>query len=227
MRAIIKKIEIRELPSPGKLLADSSGIALITALMFTMISLTIVMSLMYMMTQSTKVSGANKRYKTAIDASYGGVELFAKDMLPFLMLNATSTTLASQITSAYGSNTVIGQSSSATDVACLQAKLRNPSSKWVAAGCSSTSSSSTPTDHPDMTFQVSSASGSPYTIYSKIVETKTGNSDISGLQLDGSGVAEAGTAISPMHYPYVYRLEIQGQQSATSERANIEVLYAY
>ena len=72
-----------------------------------------------------------------------------------------------------------------------------------------------------------SATGNPYKIFAKIVETKPGNSDTSGLQLQGEGVAEASASITPMHNPYIYRLEVQGEQSATSERGNIEVLYAY
>ncbi len=220
---IMKKIGVITTVVPLKRLDDTRGIALITALMFTMISLTMVMAMMYIVTQSTKVSGANKRYKTAIEASYGGAELFSKDILPFLMLNYLKTdTLASLVSSAYN-NAVIGQSGQPADIACLQAKLRQPSSMWP-AGCSNSPS---PDDHPDLTFKVLSFTGNPYTIYSKIIETKVGNSDVSGLQLEGEGVAEAGLSITPVHSPYIYRLEIQGEQSSSSERGNIEVLYAY
>ncbi len=79
-----------------------------------------------------------------------------------------------------------------------------------------------------MTFNLLSATDNPYTIYSKIVETYVGNSDVSGLQLEGAGVAEATPGITPPHLPYLYRLEIQGERSqASSAQANIEVLYAY
>ena len=225
----INKFVLYSFRSSQKRLADTSGFAVITALMFTLISLTIVMSMMYLITQSTRVSGANKRYKTAIEASYGGAELFAKDMLPFLMVNFSNTnTLVSLINSTYNNNAVvIGQSSQLADVVCLQAKLMHPSSMWVALGCSASSNSPSPTDHPDLTFNVLSATGNPYTIYSKIVETTVGNSDVSGLQLLGEGVAEGSPTITPMHYPYIYRLEVQGEQSSTSESGNIEVLYAY
>lgn len=226
MRVVLEKIKVQSPPFLRKQLADTGGIALITALMFTLISLTIVMSLMYIITQSIKVSSSTKRYKTSIDASYGGAELFAQDMIPFLMQNVANTSLAALIGTTY-TNAVIGTSGGAADVACLQWKLTHPSSTWVGAGCNSSSNTPSPTDHPDLTFKVLSTNGSPFTIYAKIVETTAGNTDVSGLQLDGSGVAEAGTAITPMHNPFVYRIEVQGQQSTTSERANIEVLYAY
>lgn len=203
-----------------KCLKDDKGIALVTSLMLTLISLTIVMALLYMVTQSTKISGANKRYKTALEASYGGSELFTKDILPYLLQNYESATFASLAASTFddvGLQVVASQE-------CLQSKLTLPSSKWP-AGCSNSSS---PKQSPDMTFNLLSATANPYTIYSKIVETMLGNTDVSGLQLEGAGVAEAAAGISPQHFPYLYRLEIQGEQStASSAQANIEVLYAY
>jgi hypothetical protein len=175
------------------------------------------------MTQSTKVSGANKRYKTAIEASYGGAELFTKDILPFLMQNQnlTNTALATLANTAFNA---VGLQLTNVNAACLQLKLLNPSPWSSVANCSN---SSKPTDNPDMTFKLLSNTGNPYTISAKIVETKVGNSDVSGLQLEGGGVSETSPGITPMHNPYIYRLEVQGSQSTTSERANIEVLYAY
>jgi hypothetical protein len=202
-----------------KYLKDNKGIALVTSLMLTLISLTMVMALLYMITQSTKVSGANKRYKTALEASYGGSELFTKDVLPFLMQNYGSATLAT--TAATTFNAV---SLNIPNQTCLQSKLTLPSVKWP-VGCSNSSS---PKDNPDVTFKLMSATDTPYTVYSKIVETQSGNSDVSGLQLEGSGVAEASSGIAPQSIPYVYRLEIQGEQSnSASAQGNIEVLYAY
>ena len=200
-------------------LKDNAGIALITSLMFTLISLTIVMALLFMVTQSTKTSGASKRYKTALEASYGGSELFTKDILPFILQNYGSANIATTAVNTY--NTVNLQ---IADPACLQSKLMLPSDKWP-AGCSKSTS---PKQSPDMTFNLLSATNTPYTIYSKIVETLPGNSDVSGLQLEGAGVAEAVSAITPPNLPYLYRLEIQGEQSAASSgQANIQVLYAY
>ena len=215
---VLTKVKFEALPSPLRGISDSRGFALITSLMFTLISLTIVLSMMYMLTQGTKNSGANKRYKTAIDASYGGAELFTKDVLPYLMQNYSDPNFTTLVNTAF--NTVNMQLVNAT---CLQAKLTSPSGAWPG----SCSNSSSPTDNPDMSFNLLSASGNPYKIYSKIVETVGGNSDLSGLQLEGGGVSESSSGITPVHSPYYYRIEVQGAQSINSERANIEVLYAY
>jgi hypothetical protein len=205
-----------------KHLKDNRGIALITSLMFTLISLTIVMALLYMVTQSTRVSGANKRYKTALEASYGGSELFTKDILPYLLQKYDSVNIKSDVS---GEFSTVGLTIPANvSILCLQSKLTLPSDKWP-AGCSNSSS---PKQNPDMTFNLLSTTANPYTIYSKIVETVLGNTDLSGLQLEGAGVAEATSGITPQHFPYMYRLELQGEQTvASSAQANIEVLYAY
>jgi hypothetical protein len=204
----------------SNLLKDDKGIALVTSLLLTLITLTMVMALLYMVTQSTKVSGANKRYKTALEASYGGSELYTKDILPYLLQNFGSTTLASSAAVAFSP---VGLQIVASQV-CLQSKLTLPSGKWP-VGCSNSSS---PKQSPDLTFNLLSTTANSYTIYSKIVETMLGNTDASGLQLEGAGVAEATAGITPQHFPYLYRLEIQGEQTtASSAQANIEVLYAY
>ncbi len=101
-----------------KHLKDNKGIALVTSLMFTLISLTIVMALLYMVTLSTKVSGANKRYKTALEASYGGSELFTKDVLPYLLQNYGSATLATTAASAFSDVAL-----NIPNQTCLQSKL--------------------------------------------------------------------------------------------------------
>lgn len=203
-----------------KYLKDNKGVALVTSLMLTLISLTMIMALLYMVTQSTRVSGANKRYKTALDASYGGSELFTKDVLPYLLQNINSTTLATITANTFSPVSL----QIVTTPECLQSKLTLPSGKWP-VGCSNSSS---PKQSPDVTFNLLSLTSSPYTIYSKIVETMLGNTDVSGLQLEGAGVAEGASGITPQHFPYLYRLEIQGEQSvAASSQANIEVLYAY
>ncbi len=204
-------------------LNNNKGVALVTALMLTLISLTIVMALMYMITQGTTVSSSYKRYKTSLEAGYGGTELFSKDILPYVLRNYADPNLAANAQNAFGGENGINLQLLST-LSCMQSKLTLPSTQWP-AGCSNTSD---PKQNPDMTFNLMAETDSPYTIYSKIIETLIGNTDISGLQLEGAGVAEAQSGITPVHFPYLYRIELQGERSATSRaQANLEVLYAY
>lgn len=206
-----------------KLLRSQDGIALVTSLMLTLISMTICMALLYMITQGTQTSGQLKRYKTALDASYGGSEIYAKDIFPFIMRNYSSPTLVADLTGTANGYGGIGLVLN-TSPACLRAKLTKNTANWP-IGCDSGPAAS---KSPDMSFSLQASSGDPYTVFSKIVDTTTGNSDIGGLQLEGSGVAEGASVLTPQHFPYIYRLEVQGQRlnNATAQ-ANIEVLYAY
>jgi hypothetical protein len=201
------------------LLKNDKGIALVTSLMLTLISMTVVMALMYMITSNTKSSGQIKKYKTSLEAAYGGTEIFTKDVFPMILRNYSSPMLATVLTDAYS-----GVNMHVTDQNCLQAKLTKSTKNWP-AGCSSTSN---PKVSPDLSFTLSAKTGEPFVVYSKIVDTTEGNSDVSGTQLEGAGVAEGNSVLTPQHFPYIYRLEVQGErQSNSSAQANIEVLYAY
>lgn len=199
---------------------NSQGIALVTSLMLTLISLTIVMALLYMVTQGIKTSGQSKRYRTAVEASYGGVEIMVKDIIPVMMQNYSSATFATDVQTSF--NGVGLQVLSGSK--CMQSKLVRSTTDWP-SGCSSVSN---PASSPDMQMTLQATSGNPFIVRSKIVDTVVGNSDTSGLQLEGSGVAESSSLLTPKSIPYVYRMEIQGErQSNSTSQANIEVLYAY
>jgi hypothetical protein len=203
-----------------KLLQNEEGIALVTALMLTLISMAIILALFYMMTLGIRASGAQKRYKTSLEASHGGAELSLKEIVPTIMRNYSSATLVAQMQADYAG---IGLQVN-TSQACLQAKLSRSSQSWPAA-CSR---SLAPKQSPDLSFTLQAATGDPFTVYTKIVDTVKGNTDVSGLQLEGGGVAESSPVLTPQHYPYIYRLEVQGERSSNAtEQANISALYAY
>ena len=203
-----------------KCLNNEKGIALVTALILTLISLTIIMALLYMITAGTKLSGAQKRYKSSLEASQGGAEILLKDIIPTVMRNYSSSTLVTQVQNDFSAVTL--QVDSAQN--CLQAKLTRPSSQWP-AGCSNTSN---PKESPDISFNLQATTGNSFVVYTKIVDTVKGNTDVSGLQLEGAGVAESSPVLTPQHFPYIYRLEVQGERATNAkEQANISVLYAY
>lgn len=198
---------------------NNNGFALVTSLMLTLLSLTVVLALLLIITQGTKLSGLNKKYKTAVEASYGGAEILAKEILPFVMQNYSATTLKTDLESKFSSVQLDVASAS-----CLQAKLTKQTSAWPST-CSNTPD---PKRSPDITYKMAATTGNPFVVYSKIVDTTAGNTDISGISLEGAGVAESSSILTPQHFPYIYRLELQGErQSNAGAQANIEVLYAY
>lgn len=227
-------------------LRDEEGIALVTALMFTMLALVISMALLYMVTTGIRTSGALKRYKTALDATYGGTELFAKEIinkgLAFPNYSSASNPFTNYLQNEMGSLA----NASVSD--CFKMRLNTPKRLWSAA-CSSVSSN--PKILPDVSFQLNSVNGSPYIVYSKIVDTSewritsfpgtgqqvtnsiAGNSDPTGGGGSGVGELTKGGTIDTKppdlpHYPYIYRVEIQGErQNNPMEKGNVSVLYAY
>lgn len=211
---------------------NEDGIALVTSLMMTLISLTIVVSLLYMVTGNIERSGANKRYKSALEASYGGANLVMKDIIPLVLQNYStpSAVFTSAMQGAYGgagnSSPVTLPNSSQWQQwqTCLQYKLKKGTSNWPSK-CSSTMN---PANSPDIQLSMPGTNGTTFTVYSKIVDTVPGNTDLSGVQLIGSGVTEGQSTINPEHLPYVYRIETVAVRSTNAaEKSDLSVLYAY
>lgn len=203
-----------------KRLGNKHGFALITTLMFSLIATTIIMALLYMITASTAQSGMHKRYRTALDASVGGSQIILKEVLPNIMQNFASTTLAADLATTFSATSL----SVVTTSACLQQKFTAATASWGTA-CSNTLDA---TNNPDMTLSLAAINGSPYTLYAKVVDTSAGNSDLSGVELDAGGVTEGSSTITPQSIPYIYRLEITAQRASNAiEKSKLSVSYAY
>ena len=201
---------------------NQKGIALVTALLITLISLAIIMAVIYFVTQGTKISSLEKRYQTALDASYGGVEIITKDIIPQTIGGTALSSLVSSFPATYQ-----GMISRQVTDACFTDKMTKSTSNW-ATGCSTTITDVKATY--DFKVTLSGIAPQPnFTVYAKVVDTVKGNTDTSGLVLEGTGVAESGSGIvTPQHFPYTYRVEIQGErQTNPDERANLSALYAY
>jgi hypothetical protein len=216
------------------MLKNDSGIALVTSLMLTLISMTIVMYLLLMVTSGIKQSGANKRYRTAVEASYGATDIIIKDVIPNIFRDTLSNSLANP-SATYP--TALNFLTANTD-SCIMDKLTKPPSKW-GVGCSNTSN---PKVNTDFTLKLNSASPTDtYTVYTKIVDTvcpdkrpyptgKCSGSDLSGYELldGGAGTAGGASGVTVQSMPAMYRIEIVGEKTTNpKEMSKISVLYAY
>ena len=210
-------------------LKNENGMALVTALCFTLISLGIVMMLLYVVTQGTKITAASKRYKTTLEASYGAVELLQKNLIP-QMINLNSANIAA-LTSQFSA-----LSMSIPNSDCLSQKVNFAS--WDSS-CVAANKTSLASDSPDMTFNLKATNDTVgYTVYTKIIDTRCGgtasdpcsNSDpygggISGIEKGGTGILEDKVAVSK---PAYYRIEVKGERSLNPrEKTELSVLYAY
>lgn len=202
---------------------NEDGIAMITALMFTLISLGMILMLLYYVMAGTKMSASQKRYKSALEASYGGTEFVTKTIIPRLFNNYSGG--KTSLLSDFGASNVLGLTFTSTG---LGTKLSTSTSGW--GGFSKTVD---PKDTPDLTFNLLGQNGgSNYKVYTKIVDTVAGVGllDTSGIDyLDGGlGVAGTSSSTATPRTPSVFSIEVQGEAAINPvEKAGVSVLYAY
>jgi hypothetical protein len=208
-----------------KYLRNQDGIALLTALMFTMLILGITMTLLYYVLLGTKMSAAQKVYRNSLEASYGGTEVVTKTILPQLLVLANFSTNKIALTNTLGPadklGLVIGPH--------VKEKLTTPTALWGGI----TRKSVNPKELPDFTFTLQgSGSGGNFKVYSKIVDTvpAVGLIDASGIDYLDPGIGVAGTSSSTQtpRTPNIFSIEVQGEKAINpKEKAGVSVLYAY
>ena len=205
-----------------RILRNEQGIALVTSLLLTLITLAIVLASLYFITMQAQLSGASKRYKNVLEASHGGVEVFAKEIVPKVFNNMST----SQLQTAFSG---INLSMANISNTCMRQKLNEDTKNWNA--CAPENKTWDPKTKPDVKFTLMGEGLLPgFNVYAKLVNTQAGNSDTSGFELldSGSGVTGISSGVSPKHVPAIYRIEVQGESATRArEKAALSVLYAY
>jgi hypothetical protein len=224
---------------------NDDGIALVMVMVLALVSLTVVTGLIFMATQRTKLSGSQKFFRTAEEASYGGAELATDFILNRGEINAGVVTFGNGCDcndpEDFEDNVEVGGGRT-----CFCDKLCNPFDNYdnnngnggglcdedgVAAN--GVQVALDPTVSGDFNFTLGIAP-SDFDVFVKIVDTVQGNSDVGGIvtsggQLGGAGVVASNSGlINPPHTPYLYRVEVQAQASANvRERSRVSLLYAF
>ncbi len=213
-------------------LRNERGIALVTALMLTLITLVIVMALMYFIESGIRVSAASKRYKNVRQAAMGGVSLTVNELMPRLenALFGNYTGAESVVQALKADYSTLNFS----DLNCLKQKLGSTTDHWGV--CSSTLNAKS---GADMTFVLKSSLmnftqlDQGYIVYTKIVDTSViGNTDPAeqnslhnAENVTESYKGQGGTGVT---LPTTYRIEVQAEmQQNPLERARFSVVYAY
>lgn len=208
---------------------NEKGAVLLVVVVLSAIALAVMTTLIYMITVGTKITGVEKQYRSAHDASFGGWEIVSQ----LLATRGSVTDRGPFLTSL---NTA-GLSSSVTDTAGCQgiadgksyqgfeAKVMTSSSVWSAACGKSVALSPTSYD-----FSMQLGSSTKYNVYAKIVNTvqgNTGDAVSSGLKATGT-VNSASDVITVVAVPYLYTIDLDAENAANpSERAKLSVLYQY
>jgi hypothetical protein len=205
-----------------RMLRSADGAAMVTALMLTMLALVISMGLIYSVTNGARISASQKRYRSALAAAHGGVELLTLEIMPRLF--QTGVTQAG----IKGDFSLLNMQLPQYD--CLQQKLKTPSADWNL--CSAAQVSADPAEMPDLAFTLSGSSQEKgFSVTAKIVDTVPGNSDNGAADYLDVGLSVAGKdeVVHPQHVPGIYHLSVQGVRDGASnrEKARLSVLYAY
>src|ERR1039457_5963652 len=147
-------------------------------------------------------------------------DLTGRRWFPLVLQNMGNPQLISTLETLYAATSL----SVGANQQCLQAKLASSTTSWP----STCNISINAKKQPDFLLTLPGSGNVPFTVYSKVVDTIAGNTDMGGLRLGGSGVAESQSAVSPQHVPYIYRIEIVAERSSNAfEKSEVSVLYAY
>jgi hypothetical protein len=131
---------------------NNKGFALVITMLFAMIALALTGALLYMVTQSTLMTGIGQRYATALDASKGSMEItfvFIRDY-PDTMTPAAGTL---------------------PNAPCAYEKIQHETSKWVSSTLCTAIDSDDSVDAVKTNSDVIIVLGL-YTTWSKIVNTR-------------------------------------------------------
>lgn len=210
MRPIIN----RRIPVPAvpAILGNERGVALVMALVLGLVGMLIISALIYMVGTGTWVSGSKKRYQVALEASHGGLNFFAKEIT---QQGVGGTSLSAMGT--YGG--IFAPVASNADF----------STKMTTTG--RIGDAGYPVSNPDTTLTLAFTPPTPnMAVSGTILATNLGNSSLSPHNLVGGGViAPSSGGGSGQAIPYLFQMDIQGQQSGliTRERARLSAIYAY
>ncbi|OPY01293.1 MAG: hypothetical protein A4E60_01786 [Syntrophorhabdus sp. PtaB.Bin047] len=202
------------------------GVALISALIVVSVAAGIFAAIMYYAMTGSELSGLQRKYQSSKEASLGAIDILTKDILPRVM---SGTELSAAVTGMVIPSVLPAIQADAGKDACFRAKLSGVTSTWPGGTCDSSPDA---TVNSDIVFNLKSTSAAtkPFVVSMKIVDTVTGNSDRTGTILEtASGVVDdASSIIKIQHFPFLYTIMTDARpQNSTTERANIEVLYAY
>ena len=174
---------------------------MVFVLILAAITLAMTMAMLFMSGQGSFVSGQQKRYRTAGEASRGGMEAM------FQVISDRG------IQTVPYTNQVIG--------ATLVSKLAFPTTTW--AGLDNTMTIN-PTDNTSYDMRVDLGI---YRVYTKVVDTIDGNSG-ADLGLEKFGTGSGSGEVTVVSVPYLYTIEVLAQSvNNPTDRSRVSVLYQY
>jgi hypothetical protein len=199
-----------------KTLRNNKGFALPFVLILAAIALTITVAMFVMLGRGSFVSGQQKRYRTAAEASRGGMEAMMQ-LIASGGNTAPYSTLGIALPNAAGlvNMKLVGP--------VLPATL--PTGPWPGWGGLDNAITIDPNDSTTYDMRIDLGD---YRVFAKVVDTVQGNSAV-GESLLKSGVVATGTGeVVAVSVPYLYTIEVLSQSRVNpTERSKLSALYQY
>jgi ABC-type lipoprotein release transport system permease subunit len=197
---------MRQLP------ANNSGVALVMALIISAIALGVMAGMIHMITGGTQMSGIQKRYKTALEASVGGMDVTIETITQRDNPQITGVSVPAE---------------NVGGVDCLTEKLTKDTVDWDPA-CND----SIIIDHGNSaTYDITLSLGDAplqYDTFAKIVDTAEGNTGGDEGLLNCGVVCSNPGLITVVAIPYIYSIGVDSVNSSNeAERARLAVMYQY
>ena len=185
-----------------KILRNEKGFALVFVLILAVIALVMTLAMLFMVSRGSYLSGQQKRYRTALEASRGGAEA----MLEIIgTRGSTPPPYANLVTEA-----------------SLAPKLVNATGAWVGLDNSITINA-----NDNATYDTRIDLGT-YRVYMKITDTVSGNTGPSTGLLKSGVVTTSPNEIPGYAIPYLYTIEVLSQSTTNpTERSKLSALYQY
>ncbi len=210
---------------------SEKGAVLVVVLVLSAVALMLMTTLIYMITTGTRVSGLQKRYKTALEAGHGAAEIFYQIIAlrgQQADLDSFKTTLNSySLNFDYNNPAACTGTSGGPTYQGIAAKLMTSDTSWDVSGCNR-SLNIDPGNPATYDIKAELGTTTKYNIYAKIVATSDGNSG-ADTGLLSKGVVSANTGeVTVQSIPYLYTMEVVSENAANpDERAKLSILYQY
>lgn len=189
-------------------------------MMIAAIALSVMATLLYIIGVSSKMTGMEKRYETALEAGEGSEAVVAELIGSRAIVNTSA--VITGIDYAFNNT-----GPTPLSAGCSQAKMLFDTSDWAASGCTASNMSAiVNTTSYDFRFTLG-ASPQTFTVYAKITDTVEGNS-AGDIGLVKEGVVTSSPEVPVPSRPYIYSIEVSSvNDNNRNEQARVSILYEY
>ena len=200
------------------------GMVLVTVMILSTIALVLMAALLVLVTNAVQLSGGDRRLAAGTDVAEAGAKV-AKQMLDAQGTPDLASALSSFSAPATGLTTTLVDFDG-TFKDCLEAKLENNTADWSGSCDSTPIIDEGDSTTYDMTYVM--GTDPSYRVYIKIVDTMQGNTISNNGVEKSKGVVNSSAEIPVVPAPTVYATKVVAvAQTATQERGEVDLLYAY